>query len=94
MSCTKRTPPKLRSEQSTSEPDLAKIQPEKELNIATRKRKQPECEYTTQIATMHSDLKKTLSEWKTSLDSNLFVINDNIKNIRIDLEKYMKETKK
>lgn len=83
MFSTKRTPlkPALRSEQSTSEPDLAKISSEGELNITTRKRKQPECEHATQIATMHTDLKKTLGEWKSSLDANLLVINDKIKSL-------------
>lgn len=93
---TKRTPPKptLRSEQSTSEPDLAKhLSPESEVHLTNRKRKQPECEHATQIASMHSDLIKTLSEWRTSLDANLLVINDNIKTIRNDLETYMKESK-
>ncbi|XP_047032301.1 uncharacterized protein LOC124639114 [Helicoverpa zea] len=95
----KRTPPKavLRSEQSTSEPDLAKISKtpsEYEVTGANRKRKQPECEHAEQIATMDANLTKTLSEWKASLDANLLVINDNIKSIRGDLETYMNEIKK
>lgn len=94
---TKRTPPStptLRSEQSVSEPELAKLTLEPDMNITTRKRKQPECDHTTQLSLIHIDLKNTLSEWKIGLDAKLSTITDDIKTIRSDMETYMKETKK
>lgn len=86
--------PTFRSEQSVSEPELAKMTSELDMNITTRKRKQPECDCTTQLSIIHADIKESLSEWNSGLNAKLSTITDDIKTIRSDMETYIMAIKK
>lgn len=88
----KRTPPK-----HSSNPDLPSASGSAEdeyKSIVTRKRKQPDCDFTSAFSTLQLELQKTLKEFRQDFDNKLEKINENISVIKNDLETYTLEIKK
>lgn len=72
----------------SSDTDLTKAPVgNEEQNITSRKRKQPELDYSQAIIvrTITEELKNTLNEWRCELDARMSTITDNVVNIKSDL---------
>lgn len=56
-----------------------------EQNVATRKRKQPDSEWSQAIKELSAEFKKTLNEWRRDMESSITKIADNVISVKNEL---------